>query len=632
MSAAASPAPEPPAPRWRTGVRVGAAAAAMVVAALAVENVALNLAVWWPTSPRPGQVSVGADLAWTVAPGRLHVRGLHLRGRGVADEWWVSAESASGTLSWPALWSGTLKFTDVRADGVTAGWRPAEVAERPVPARAPWAVEVVSAVVGLRSVEVGDYGWTGSARVGLSVAVADVVTLRVDVATSDGALARGPSAVGSHLVTTATVWLDGLPRHESAGRGTLRYLSGSGRTTADVDLGFLELYLREVPWLTVGGSGSMELEWGLSAGEVLPSTRLAAWSDSLAVDLGACRVEGPATIRAWVAEGVPPTAHLAFAFDSFSASVGDALALVEGEGFTIDVASDDVSLAAPFTTALVTVDLPESALPDVARFGALLPGGLGFGLTGGTATVSAHLVASSDGVGAGTLEVDATAVRAVFDDLGFQFDLEVHGVLADARLGESWYDLTGTTVELRRAGLADRGADGAFAHRGGGTWWSTIRVADGWLRLGRPVTLDTTLELRSADSSPYVRAVAQRRPLAPWIQRLLQVPSVAGRARLSLGSEDLWIRGLRLTAGGVEVAMTVHRGREGDWGALFARYGQLSFAMDFGAEERTVRLLGARRWYFEATGTDPGGAPGADRRAEREARGRGQRGAPRKER
>jgi hypothetical protein len=146
------------------------------------------------------------------------------------------------------------------------------------------------------------------------------------------------------------------------------------------------------------------------------------------------------------------------------------------------------------------------------------------------------------------------------------------------------------------------------------------------------VTLDTTLELRSADSSPYVRAVAQRRPLAPWIQRLLQVPSVAGRARLSLGSEDLWIRGLRLTAGGVEVAMTVHRGREGDWGALFARYGQLSFAMDFGAEERTVRLLGARRWYFEATGTDPGGAPGADRRAEREARGRGQRGAPRKER
>lgn len=632
MSAAASPEPEPPAPRWRTGVRVGAAAAALVVAALAVENVALNLAVWWPTTPGPGQVSVGADLAWTVAPGRLHVRGLHLRGRGVADEWAVAATSASGTLSWPALWSGALRFTDVRADGVTASWRPAEVQARREPARPPWAVEIESAAIGLVGVELGGYAWVGSARVGLALAVADVVTARLDVSTSDGELARGPTQVGSDLVTTATFWLDGLPRRESAGRGTLRYLSGEGRTTADVDLSFLESYLSEIPWLTLAGSGSMELDWALSSGEVVPGTQLTAWSGSLAVGVDVVEVEGPATVRAWVAEGAPPTAHLAFAFDTFSARVEDALALVEGEGFTVEVASDDVSLASPFTTALVTVDLPESTLPDVARLGALLPDTLGFALTGGTATVRAHLVASSDGVGAGTLAVAGTALRAVLDDLGFEFDLEVHGVLADARLGESWYDLTGTTVELRRAGLADRGADGAFAHDGRGRWWSTVRVADGWLRVGRPVTLDATLELRSADSSPYVRAVAQRRPLAPWIQRLLQVPSVTGRARLSLGADDLWVRGLQLSAGGIEVAMTVHRSPAGDWGALFARYGQLSFGMDFGAAERTVRLLGARRWYLEVTGTDPGGAPAPDRRPDRKGRDRGPRGTPREKR
>jgi hypothetical protein len=606
------------------------AAVAVVFGVLAVtlvaENVAVNVLLPPLLADRPERVLVDYDLAWTFLPGWVHVRGLRVRVQGSGDQWVVTADRASGWVSPTGLRDHHLRLSEVTADGVRVKYRlrraPGEVPgqwepeitglENPpdpapedlYPARPPWQVLVSTGALWVEEVWLQDYRWEGTARVGLECLFAETADARLEVESSAGSVWFGDQLAADRLVLSTTLALDGVPRRRSLGRDTLRYLSAQGRATADVgSLSFLESYLAAVPWLTVDGTGNLEAAWDVSGGTFRPGSRMTAWTDALAVGFDTYEARGDGTLSAWVDAGEAPLSHLVLAFGAFTVGTEGAPALIEGEGFVVGVTTADVSVAEPFTTAEVELDLPPSSLPDVSRFDALLPEGLGLSLTGGAATVTAHLAVTSEGVGAGVVDVAGESLQAEFDDLQLRFDLSLRAVLAEARVAEGFYDLSGTQLELRRVGLTDRGAGGAFTDSAAGGWWATAGVTDGWLRLGRPVALDTRLELRSADSSPYVRLAAQRVPLAPWVQELLVVPDVRGRGRLILGDGALQLRDFAVSAGDTEVRLSWLRRNRADFGAMYVRYGLLSLGLGVdGAAARSVTVVGAKRWFESRTG------------------------------
>jgi hypothetical protein len=612
-------------------------------------NVWLNVGLLPLVNERPERLHLDYTAAWMLWPGHVIVHGVALRTQGASDQWELRARSASADVDLQALRAHEIRLTNVRGHGARFHYRkrladgevmgpfappiagfdnpPTRKPELLYPPGLKWAIALDGVEVqGVDEVWIEDYRYAGSAAViGTAAVRAAGIDADLDLRLAGGAVFRGDTPLTEEMNGTISFELDGLAPKTAVTVATLDLFRIRADLTSKLgNFDFLDYYLGAAPWLRLDGTGKVAIAAGLYEGSLSEGSTFRIDTEDLAVSFLGYRVDGDAVISGEVAAGESGdlASHARLQYRKYAISEAGAPALVTGDGFTVDARTPDHTLDQPFTTMALAVDIPDSAVPDFARFDGYMPVGVGFQVLGGSGTVRGHMDAQiPSSVASGDLTLEGTGIRANFDGLLLDADIGIDAHLARGQLTERRYDFAGSNLSIRRFEMVDPAVPGPKLV-GDAPWSAKIWAKRGLARIGADTYLDTDIAMTCTDSVPFVAIVARHKELAGWVQNLLSIHDVQGAARLSLGLDSVDVRGLEIRGGQFEVLLDWLRKRKDNHATLFARYGVLSLGVGVDGTERTIQVLNARRWHAERTGRAPAIVPIEEMAAEEKPRPR----------
>jgi hypothetical protein len=624
-------------------------------------NMFINVGLEPLINGKPEKVRVRTSFAWMWWPGDVDVRGLEIRGQGKNDQWLITVDHATATIDLKALMDRELRASNVKGKGGTFRYRfratepvdPATDATPPIIGltnppdpvpdgkkgkKGPFKITLVGAEVeDVRELWVEDYHYVGSAHAKGDVTLADEISVGGQLDMQSGQMLRGANdAMIDSLEGQIGGKLGGIVRGEPITREVLAGFDAKVDLKAKAhDLSFVNYYLQSAPWLKLDGAAELDVDVTVENGEYVLGSVINAHTTDMLVDFFAYEIAGDGTLRMEVVSGDDgPETHMGVNYSAFTIhelaeapppavpvpadgaaapapapvdakgptpvdAATAAVPLVVGEGFKLTAVSPDTLMGKPLMNMNVLVEIPESSIPDVKRFDRYMPNGIGLGIQGGSGGLSGHFAAStSEGTLSGMVDLTGDDVVVMFDQLLITTDLLLHAQLAGGDIGTGVYDFSGTYVKLTSLGVHDMSPDKARdAEDIPRTWWSTVTVTKGDLTVGAPVYLDSRLTLFCANSEPFIKVVAQQKKLPGWVQNALHVPDVKGSANIKLGTDTLAVNPFNVEGGQLEVKARLFRRGTANTGAMYARYGKLTVAVDIDPGDTNVHVFDAKDWY-----------------------------------
>ncbi|TVP83745.1 MAG: hypothetical protein EA347_12030 [Thioalkalivibrio sp.] len=357
-------------------------------------------------------------------------------------------------------------------------------------------------------------------------------------------------------------------------------------------LGFLNAFLPDAHGLALQGDGQLHLEGGFEGNRILPGSHLQIAAEQLRVGFLDHRAAGSGELSARLE--TPEEARLSLEIPRYTLQrEEDDRPHLYGRDLVLTTRTDAFSrvLTAPdpahFTTEIA---LPETEIPDFARYNAYLPEDAGVRLLGGTARLaSAFTLAGLDA--SGTLDLYAAGVDLALLDQRLRGDLHLALRLTEGDLATRQFSAARSFLRLDRV----QRQNGARPEDAG--WWVHLDFQDARLRWTEQVHLSSRLHLRMRDTGLLARLFLDRARDSDWLGRLLDVRGIAGSAWLDLNETRIRLSAVDLRGENLIMLADLALAEGTSNGALYARLGVLGVGVELDNGEPTLRIVRPRRWF-----------------------------------
>jgi hypothetical protein len=166
------------------------------------------------------------------------------------------------------------------------------------------------------------------------------------------------------------------------------------------------------------------------------------------------------------------------------------------------------------------------------------------------------------------------------------------------------FDVSGTSIRLENGHwLGDEFAE----HHPG--WWAELRLTEGQVVLGKPLTIDATIELRLRDTHPLIYLVGTKSKALHWFHRFLEIKEVEGTARLHLGPDGIRLEDLDIEGKGLKIEGRMELGKDHEYLLFHVVLHHLSAAVEMRDGKHEMSLIGAKHWYESRLHGTPEKAP-----------------------
>ena len=562
---------------------------------------------------KPEKLTLSWDHASTWIPGLVHVEGLEMQGKSRRVAWRATLDDGRAWICLPSLAMRHFRLLSLNGTGVEVGMDLLPKPDTPRPKKKKRGWKITLGGLGLedvRKLRVGQYVLAGPASVAGKASFQIRGPMRLGLKRlyyedakilSEGREVARDVDIEAEVNTRPLVVTDPLPK-------MLQLTSGRVALSAEVEnLGFLEAYLRTVPWLTLGGSGRLELDIATEAGLAQPGSHMSLTGPGVWAEFFDFRAEGQGSLEGSVSEG-PNAVSFGAALDEFSLTrLSDGATLVAGEGLRADLISDSRDVHAAPEHLIGDIVMPATTTEDLAALSAYLPAATGISLTGGSAELGVDLhFDTAAGGGQGTLTLAGEAIGGRFGDADFTADLNVEGQIPRLSLLDGFFDISGTELQIDRARIIREGKVRAD------DWWARVQFSEGSMQLASgvreqgphgPERVEVALAAEMLDNSPVVVFMDQKLPKLQWLDRLVTVNEVELKGSMIVDGDQLSLRGIEIGAGRkdqVEILAELDLVGDEQDGAVFARYRKLSAALALSQGERDWKLNNSREFYQAA--------------------------------
>ena len=556
---------------------------------------------------------IGAPLA-----GDIDLRTFQVSGVGERIAWQLTADHGSGRIDLAALLRRRVLLTGVRVEGAAVQLDPATGPPPVVPFDERWAVTMKEArIESLRALAFQTDRLLGPGRLEstLSFDRSRLLTVsRADLTVPAGRLESGGSPVARGVALHADFRIAPFVPGEVHGAALLRLISGAVSIQGQVaSLGFLERYLRRAPWLQVQGQGQLDTEIRLDAGRLLPGSRLDVRGQVRSVFLDSVAT-GDALLTGTVQPG---KAALEIDFSRFAiAPSGDESggesgaavepSYIEGAGLRLGILSTDLDLATPVSDLRATIDLPDGQVPDLTVYNTYLPPGTGVSLLSGAGRLRLHFdLDATTQSGAGEVVLTSDATRARFQNVELEGHLMVRAQLTSRDLKARRFQIAGTRLDLDRVTYreVDEKTGGEPGTESAG-WWAHLRITDGSMVWGRPLSLLGNAQLEMKSSGLLLAVFARKKSFPHWFHRLLSIENVRAEGTIHCGDGVIEIAPLRVTGGRFDLRSRLRFSRASKQGELFLRWGKLAAGIELRDGKRTFKLRHPEEWFEQGREPD----------------------------
>jgi hypothetical protein len=584
---------------------------------------------------RPEKVRIELGGASSLWPGLIEVEGLLVRGRTERGlEWQVAADTARLQVALLPLAGRRLVVRGAEARGVevrtlspaAAGEDdgPERAARRglramsPIPAPPPrdgsaaparrpparWAFEFHRVRFDdVRAVVVDDGELTGTMRGEVGFVVrsasgeAEVLPSAVEL---DGvALRHGGAEIGRELAGSVELALAAYRYREERGRALLPHASGRVRLAGSLDDGpLLAELLRRAPWVEVEtGSAPFDADLRLARGRLLAGSRVAALRAGRRVAALDFEISGPNALALVVdRDGGVERARWELRFERFTVRrAGVAEPLLAGSGLALAGVARPPDLATLAEKTELRLELSEARLPDLGFLAAWLPAGARLERLGGSAQVSGHLAADVAAMRpSGSIAARFEKLDLRWGDVEFTGRADLDIAVAGGDLGERRLELGGTRLLLADFASPSLAKSGAAA---GSKWWMQLRVDEGSVALGPPLSVRSRFQTRLRDTAPLVALFETRRDLPGWAERLLTEEDVRATGVFAAGPGRLELERIDTELLGGKLSMRLLYAGDERRGKLLLAWRRLALGAGFEGAERELRFHDARDWF-----------------------------------
>jgi hypothetical protein len=568
------------------------------------------------------------ESAWTIIPGVIHVRGLHLVNQGRSDQLELTVDRAVGLVSPLELLSRRIHILGLQARGVEFRFRkrprtPEEAAAKaavvpPIegipfePYSGPprrktkggWTIVFTGTTVReIRDVWIGPFRLKGPAEVAASVTVGRGRDKRLSIRSADirfggGELLSAGETSLRNLDLRVRGRMEPFFTKQTRGRALLDLitarvdLSATGRTTV-----LLSQYFAKADWLELdSGERAVTAHVEIERGHFQPGGHVDLGEAPLRVDLAGFIAEGQASARLETLSrdgDATPDVHVTVAFADYGMHrLVDGPAVMRGEGLRIEARSPADLLHLPpedFDGRLV---LGKAEFPDLQFVNELIPGGAGLGIRGGRGTVDALFEIRKGFACQGRMSIATEGLVIDAGSLENAGNVTVNVAVPEGNLRDLTFALDGS-----HAALTDFTFTSAHSAPAASRWRGRLEVTEGTLSLGPTPGAEVRLQVAFSDTRPLVAFLSRDKPLGGWKEWMLTIDEITGEgvARFTRGTTV--VRHLGLRSEKLDIGFRALIDSRGAFGKARARYGLLKAGIGLRGRDRALKVLRVGAWY-----------------------------------
>lgn len=356
------------------------------------------------------------------------------------------------------------------------------------------------------------------------------------------------------------------------------------------DLGWINQLFRSPFELAVSGGGEADMRVVVRSGWLAEGTEVRVQPTDLKVRVLDYVAQGDGRIDISVQGGgdTPDMMLNASLDDGSLRRSGEEASVVEGVSLALAATAQDVKIGTEPTVTAVDLKIPSARVTDMSVYNQYFPEKLPLRLTGGEAALSAdvHLEQASAG---GFVRLNTDGLKSRIDEQQLAAELALDVNLAGGVPSNMEFDISGSSVRLDQVRV--EGAAEAFDEAG---WAARFDLEEGRVVWKKPLELDAVATVSMRDSRPIVALLANHRGKHGWLEKLLTVEDIRGRAELSASSGRVRIPYAVVGSDKIEVGakgMFDDTVREG---IFFARFRKLDGILKVRDGERNFDIFGAR--------------------------------------
>ncbi len=585
--------------------------------AWAIYLVAGNLFVATPIgqnliAPHPERFTIHWGRAWTVIPGLVHVQDLEIRQHSKDVVWHLTIDRAVTGVNILALPFKTFHAVLPRARGVEVGVEQAPTTMPPTGKTKP-GFRIRLSGMGVRDIRFLDFfdlhieGEDLRIGGGLDTTARGPLRIpRARVRLEGGHVSHEGVALATDLDLDCRARIDKHTKEDRSEGGIFPFISASLKASGDIaDLRFIGTFLRSVSWMQVrGGSGTLEADLDISKGALEPGSRLDIQTSAFAFEYldYAVTGRGKVVITGREADGRGDTT-LDFDLDDFALGFLDSnTPHIEGHNLSARIIGNLTEMTQPKAPVEVTIDVPESEVPDLRIYNRYFKGASPVEILSGKGRLRSHLeVATGPGTGRGTIEVKTTDVSVDIKDRKIVADVHLLFPVTITDVKDRMFTVDGSSIKIANAGVGTPEEQGP-ADTPPRDWWCNIDINNGTLRLAKPLELDTDLTLKAFDVEPLLALISKTRKSADRLDRILAIHDLEGGAHLAVGDGGTHIKDLFTEGGRAEMLGNLCLRKGDNSGAIYIKYGILSLGVEISGDDEKKHLIGPRKWYDEYVG------------------------------
>ncbi len=581
-----------------------------LLAAYAVYLVAIHVVLATPllrhfANKKPEKFLLEYGSAWSIIPGRVHVRALRIRFKDSVAETYLSIDKVDTTVELLPLAKKILRFRGPRLSNASVRVRPRmhpeDVRESSMqgmatipgfdgpplaktePREPPeldkyWTIDLQNAEIDLRELWIDTYRFAGRARAtgGFFLKPTQEFELRPSrIEVTEGVLTLANRPFGRELRGSLEAR---IARHDPRaldGGEMFRHMDVHAKLASVVDeLGFVQKWLAPGTGTHLtGGGGSAESEVHVVAGVLRDGTWLtfksqralvrhppfSAWVDS-DVDLRVAK--GVASVRV-LAHDLRLVRRWAESYP------------IESERIDLLVVTRSLDLARkPFDDVLATLDVPRATMTNTRMLTGLF--GEQVKLQGGAAYLKAHVDLSvAESLLKGTISFDAPRLAAASSSTAFAARVAVGLEVERLDLSTMTGSVPRAYVDVRDANLVGLTTAPPPA------WWGRVELRHGTLDAAQKPMFAGDLSAHARDARPIVFLATQKQGIPAWAREPLAMENLRLHGKLHVGP-GVAVEALTGDGGAIDVDGRLAMVNRKNEGHVTLSYGPLALTIHLG--------------------------------------------------
>jgi hypothetical protein len=359
-----------------------------------------------------------------------------------------------------------------------------------------------------------------------------------------------------------------------------------------------------VPGIPISGTGRLDTTIRLKDGTVRPDSSISFASEDLHVGLLGLTAVGSATVSGATRDGGNgPRTEIAIDLASFeflspeNASIG-----VEGSGLAVRAAWDGLSLADYQPATSVEVELPPAQIRDISIIDRLLPQQLHLAVESGTGTLSGRLAVDADRQASGQLDLESRELRVSARGVPVRADLGVHATLTQGDLPANRFEIAEATITVDK--VVNEGLEQKKQEKLG-PWWCSLKLTNGALTFGRPLTASGEVAVKMRDTRPVVNLINEFSTPPKWLSLLPEIENVDGTMIFNMDGTTTAVRDVDITGHSLHILGWMQLAHKKANGRVYVKYKGVAAGIGLEDGKSSIHLAKPRQWFDEQAASSP---------------------------